>query len=86
MDKLADICGIFLIREDVPADKLQALRQLLHEAKKKDLIDYYIGSPYNRILDIVEMRIDADDVTMGIYDAMVDANFVGEEHGYWNGN
>lgn len=82
MDVLGNIVGLLMIREDVSHDILNSLETLIKGAKKKDVIDCYIGSPYDFILELISLRRDNDEVTCGIYDALIDEN-LGDEAGTW---
>lgn len=82
MDILGNIVGLLMIREDVSHDILNSLEKLIKAAKKKDVIDDYIGSPYDFILELIALRRDNDEVTCGIYDALIDEN-LGDEAGTW---
>ncbi len=82
MDVLGNIVGLLMIREDVSHDILNSLEKLIKAAKKKDVIDDYIGSPYDFILELIALRRDNDEVTCGIYDALIDEN-LGDEAGTW---
>ena len=82
MDVLGNIVGLLMIREDVSHDILNSLEKLIKAAKKKDVIDDYIGSPYDFILELIALRRDNDEVTYGIYDALIDEN-LGDEAGAW---
>lgn len=82
MDVLGNIVGLLLIREDVGYEILDSLETLIKAAKKKDVIDGYIGSPYDFILELISLRRNTDEVTCGIYDALIDEN-LGDEAGTW---
>lgn len=82
MDVLGNIAGLLLIREDVGYEILDSLETLIKAAKKKDVIDGYIGSPYDFILELISLRRNTDEVTCGIYDALIDEN-LGDEAGTW---
>lgn len=82
MDVLGNVAGLLLIREDVSHDILNSLEKLIKAAKKKDVIDGYIGSPYDFILELISLRRNTDEVTCGIYDALIDEN-LGDEAGTW---
>lgn len=82
MDVLGNIAGLLMIREDVSHDILNSLEKLIKAAKKKDVIDSYIGSPYDFILELIALRRNSDEVTCGIYDALIDEN-LGDEAGTW---
>lgn len=82
MDVLGNLAGLLLIREDVSHEILDSLKKLIKAAKKKDIIDSYIGSPYDFILELISLRQKADEVTCGIYDALIDEN-LGDEAGAW---
>ncbi len=82
MDVLGNVAGLLLIREDVGYEILDSLETLIKAAKKKDVIDGYIGSPYDFILELISLRRNTDEVTCGIYDALIDEN-LGDEAGTW---
>lgn len=82
MGVLGNVAGLLLIREDVGYEILDSLETLIKAAKKKDVIDGYIGSPYDFILELISLRRNTDEVTCGIYDALIDEN-LGDEAGTW---
>ena len=82
MDVLGNVAGLLIIREDVNHEILDSLKKLIKAAKKKDVIDSYIDSPYDFILELISLRQKADEVTCGIYDALIDEN-LGDEAGAW---
>lgn len=82
MDVLGNVAGLLMTREDVGHEILDSLKKLIKAAKKKDVINSYIGSPYDFILELIELRRNADEVTCGIYDALIDEN-LGDEAGIW---
>lgn len=82
MDVLGNVAGLLLIREDVGYEILDSLETLIKAAKKKDVIYGYIGSPYDFILELISLRRNTDEVTCGIYDALIDEN-LGDEAGTW---
>lgn len=82
MDVLGNVSGLLMIREDVSPDILDSLEKLIKAAQKKDVIDSYIGSPYDFILELITLRRNADEVTCGIYDNLIDEN-LGDEAGTW---
>lgn len=82
MDVLGNVAGHLLIREDVGHEILDSLETLIKTAKKNDVIDGYIGSPYDFILELISLRQNTDEVTCSIYDALIDEN-LGDEAGTW---
>ncbi len=82
MDVLGNVVGLLVIRGDISHETLDSLKKLIKVAKKKDVIDSYIGSPYDFILELISLRQKADEVTCGIYDALIDEN-LGDEAGIW---
>lgn len=82
MDVLGNVVGLLVIRENISHETLDSLKKLIKAAKKEDVIDSYIGSPYDFILELISLRQKADEVTCGIYDALIDEN-LGDEGGMW---
>lgn len=79
---LGNVAGLLMIREDVSREILDSLKKLIKADKKNDVIDSYIGSPYDFILELISLRQKADEVTCGIYEALIDEN-LGDEAGMW---
>lgn len=76
METLGNIAGLLLVREDVSDNMLSSLEKLVKKAKKHDVIDNYIGGvPYDDILELIEIRREAKEVTCGMYDVMIDADY-----------
>lgn len=83
METLGNIAGLLLVREDVTYEMMADLEKLVKKAKKNDVIDGYIGSvPYDDILEMIKIRREADEVTGGMYDVMIDADY-GNQAGKW---
>lgn len=74
MDALGNTIGILLTREDFTEEHLEWLRNLIEEAEKTDVTGNYVGNPYTLIGELIEMREEAQEVTIGMFDAMVNAN------------
>lgn len=82
MDVLGNLTGLLMVREDLEDETLESLKKLIIKAKKTDVVESYIGSPYASILDLIELRQNADEVTCGLFDRMIDEDF-GSEAGIW---
>lgn len=74
MDALGNTAGILLIRDDFTEEHLEWLRNLITEAEKGDVTGNYVRNPYALIGELIEMLEEAHDVTIGMFDAMIDAN------------
>lgn len=76
METLGNIAGLLLVREDISAEMLSGIETLVKKAQKTDVIDNYIGCvPYGDILDMIKIRREADEVTTGMFDIMIDADY-----------
>lgn len=83
METLGNIAGLLLVREDASDEMFSSLEKLVIKAKKTDVIDGYIGGvPYDDILDLIKLRREAEEVTSGMYDVMIEANYDRKE-GTW---
>lgn len=74
MDALGNTAGVLLTREDFSEENLEWLRKLITEAEKEDVTGNYVGSPYTLIGELIKMRDEAQEVTIGMFDAMINAN------------
>ena len=76
MDWLGHLSGLLLIREDLSRDDMLSLQALVKEAQKNDIIESYIGGTlYDDILQMIKMRLEAEEVTCGIFDLMIERDF-----------
>ncbi len=82
MEVLVNLVGLLMIREDLTSDSIESLGNLIVIAQKSDVINGYIGSPYDFILDLIELRKESEEVSCGIFDKMIDEDF-GSEDGMW---
>lgn len=82
MDTLGNLVGILLVRDDLDRDTLELLKELITQAKKKDIIDNYIRSNYEFILELVKIRKKADEVTCALFDMMIYED-LGDKAGEW---
>ena len=82
MEVLGNVAELLIVREDVGSDMLDSLGKLVNAAKKQDVMKSYIGSPYDFIIELISLRNNADEVTCGIYDELIDMN-LGAEAGTW---
>lgn len=74
MDALGNAAGILLTREDFLEENLEWLRKLITEAEKEDVTGNYVGNPYSLIGELIKMRDEAQEATIGMFDAMINAN------------
>ncbi len=76
METLGNIAGLLLVKEDVSNDMMDSLEELIEKAENTDVIDNYIGRvPYDNMLEMIKIRREAEEVTSGMYDVMIDANY-----------
>ncbi len=74
MDALGNTAGVLLTREDFTEEHLEWLKNLIAEAVKEDVTGGYVGNPYELIKELIDMREDAQEVTIGMFDAMINVN------------
>lgn len=82
MDTLGNIICLLLIREGMTENMLKSLKKLIQSAQKKDIIDDYIGSPYEAIIDLINLRMKEGKVTSKLFNMIVDKD-LGESAGEW---
>lgn len=75
METLGNLAGLLMIREDLGSDKIESLESLIETAQNSDVIDSYIGSPYDFILDLIDIRKESGEVSCGIFDKMIHKNY-----------
>ena len=75
MEHLGNLTGLLVLRDDVSADALRSLRSLIVNAQQTDMITNYIGSPYEDMLQLIDIRLESDDITCVIFDIMIKANY-----------
>ncbi len=82
MEHLGNLTGLLALRENVTNDALRSLRSLIVKAKRTDIITRYIGSPYDNMLQLIDIRLESDDLTCALFDIMIKANYNGKA-GEW---
>lgn len=82
MDVVGNLTGLLLIREDLSDELLDRLEGLVLEARECDVAGSYMGSPYGLMLSLIGVRREAEEVSCGVFDAMIEQNF-GYEAGMW---
>lgn len=76
MDALGNIAGLLLVRNDISGEMMHELEELVKKAQKIDIIGGYIGRvPYGNILDLINIRSAAEEVTSGMYEVMIESNY-----------
>lgn len=82
MERLGDLAGLLLSREDLSDSAMASLREDVKNAQASDIAGGYVKVPYDDILQMIQSRLDAGEVTCGIFDTMIDANY-GCKAGDW---
>lgn len=82
LETLGNIAGLALTRDDLSESDLEALYELFEDAEKENEIQGYIDTLYETILEMIGIRKDAEEVSMGIYDELIKANW-NHKGGYW---
>ena len=82
MDTLENLIRLLLIRNDLTESMLKSLKKLIQSAQKNDVIDAYIGSPYEDILDLIGLRMKEGTVTSRLFDMIVEKDS-GDSAGKW---
>lgn len=76
MEALGNLSGLLLVRDDASGEMMHELEELVKKAKKTDIIDGYIGGvPYDDILELINIRGEAEGVTSEMYDLLIDADY-----------
>lgn len=76
MEALGNLAGLLLVRDDASGEMMYELEELVKKAKKTDIIDGYIGGvPYDDILELINIRSEAEEVTTRMYDILIDADY-----------
>lgn len=82
MDTLSNLVCLLMIREKTTDNILKSLKKLIQAAREKDIIDNYIGSPYDALLEIIDCRIDEGKVSCKLFDSIIEEN-PGDSAGEW---
>lgn len=82
MDTLENLIRLLLIRNDLTESMLKSLKKLIESAQKNSVIDDYIGSPYEDLLDLVNLRMKEGQVTSMLFDMIVEKDS-GDSAGKW---
>ena len=82
MGLLGHLSGLLLIRDDLTDNALVSLQEKVRNAQAADIAGDYVRVPYNDMLQMIQLRLDAGEVTIGIYDTMINANY-DREAGEW---
>lgn len=79
---LGNLCGLLVTRPDLTEEGLDELGDLVSKAQTEDKIWNYMDTPYDTILELITIRREAEEVSCGLYDVMIDANY-NHEAGMW---
>ena len=79
---LGNLCGLLVTRPDLTDDGLAEMEKIIMEAQAEDKIWNYMSTPYDTILELIGIRREAEEVSCGLYDVMIDANYKCEA-GVW---
>ena len=82
MEKLGYLSGLLLIREDLADSAIISLQEKVKGAQATDIAGDYVHVPYDDMLQMIQMRLVAGEVTCGIFDTMIDANYASKA-GEW---
>lgn len=82
LNTLGNLCGLLIIREDLTEQDLENLLNLVMDAEEGDKIHDYLDTPYNTMLDLINVRKESEEISCGLYDIMIEANF-DREAGKW---
>ena len=82
LETLGNLCGLLVTRPDLTDDGLVEMEKIIMEAQAKDKIWNYMSTPYDTILELIGIRREAEEVSCGLYDMMIDANY-NREAGVW---
>ena len=82
LEWLGELSGLLMLRDDLDENALTSLRKVVEKAKATDISTKYISTPYNDILQIIQTRLEAGEVSCGIFDTMI-GNGRGDKAGDW---
>lgn len=82
LNALGYITGLALTRDDLPKEDLKTLHEVFESTDNESEIQGYINTPYKAILEMIDIREDAGEVTVGIYDRLIEAGWY-YKGGYW---
>ena len=82
LEALGNLCGQLVTRPDLTDDGIAELERLIEEAKAEDKIKGYVSTPYDTILELIAIRREAEEISCGLYDVMIDADY-NHEAGAW---
>ena len=74
-ETLGNLSGLLMTRDDLDEKALIALREVVKTAEATDVSTHYICTPYDDILEMIQMRHEAGEATCGIFDTMIHANY-----------
>lgn len=82
LETLGNLCGLLVTRPDLTDDGLSELEKIISEAQEEDKIWNYMSTPYDNLQELIGIRREAEEVSCGLYDVMIDANY-NREAGVW---
>lgn len=82
LDALGNLCGLLVIRPDLSEEGLSELEEIVGKAQAEDRIGNYMDTPYDTIRELISIRREAEEISCGLYDVMIDANY-NHEAGTW---
>ncbi len=69
---LGNLSGMLMIRDDLTINALISFREVVKNGKSTDISNEYVNTPYDDMLQMIQMRLEAGEVTCGIFDAMIE--------------
>lgn len=82
LETLGNLCGLLVTRPDLKEERLSELEKIVGEAQAEDKIGNYMDTPYSTIQELIGIRREAEEVSCGLYDVMIAANY-NLEAGVW---
>lgn len=82
IDALGNLCGLLVARPDLTEDGLAKLEKIIVEAQAEDKIGNYMDTPYDTVMELIGIRREAEEISCGLYDVMIDADY-NHEAGRW---
>lgn len=82
LDALGNLCGLLLTKPDLAEEGMVELEEIVREAQSEDKVGNYMDTPYDTIVELIAIRREAEEVSCGLYDVMIGANY-NHEAGAW---
>lgn len=82
LETLGNLCGLLVIKPNLTEKGMDKLEEIVEKAQTEDKIGNYMDTPYKTIRELIIIRREAEEISCGLYDVMIGADY-NHEAGAW---